>query len=306
MSKAYYFILFVLVSFFFSSCEKELNIPLNVSVKSIVVQGSISTDEFPTVSLTKSLGFFEKIDLSQIEFVHNAEVKVTDLTINKSIKMREYIIDSTVNGVKYGFAIYAPDTLDPNLSYFIKGEFEHAYRLEIIAEGKIFTSVTKIPVNPGLDSLWLEPSPANPDSFRLLKAIYDDPDTIGNSIRYETLRQSVIKKGPENYQLAFSPNFDDETVNGTRFPFILDIGFDRNETDIDYQTVSQVRKGDTITVKWGAIDKPVYTFWNTLQFAQGSVGNPFSSPTQVQTNIYGGALGVWAGYGNYYKTIIDK
>jgi hypothetical protein len=33
-------------------------------------------------------------------------------------------------------------------------------------------------------------------------------------------------------------------------------------------------------------------------------GNPFASPTNIQTNIKGGALGVWAGFSTFYDTLI--
>ena len=35
-----------------------------------------------------------------------------------------------------------------------------------------------------------------------------------------------------------------------------------------------------------------------------SSGNPFSAPTTVTTNIEGGGLGVWGGYGATYDTLI--
>jgi hypothetical protein len=54
------------------------------------------------------------------------------------------------------------------------------------------------------------------------------------------------------------------------------------------------------------IDKGVYTFWNTYAFAQRAVGNPFSSPINVKTNISNGALGIWAGYGSSFDTLVVK
>jgi hypothetical protein len=65
-----------------------------------------------------------------------------------------------------------------------------------------------------------------------------------------------------------------------------------------------VFRGDTVTLKWSAIDRGVFNFYQTFEYAVGTVGNPFSSPINVQTNISGGALGIWAGYGSTYTTIV--
>ncbi len=33
-------------------------------------------------------------------------------------------------------------------------------------------------------------------------------------------------------------------------------------------------------------------------------GNPFAAPTAIKSNISGGALGYWGGYGTVYDTIV--
>ena len=35
-----------------------------------------------------------------------------------------------------------------------------------------------------------------------------------------------------------------------------------------------------------------------------SAGSPFASPGNLPGNIDGGAIGIWAGYGIYYDTVI--
>lgn len=293
------------------SCEKELKIPIVSNDARLVVEGQISSDSFPTVMITKSLGFFDIIDFTKLDYIHNAQVEVKDLTANISIPLIEYNFSFSQGNNSFNFYIYAPDTNHPNILHFITGKFEHSYQLQIKHDNHTYTSYTKIPQNPGLDSLWFEPADYRPDSFDVLRCTYADPDTIGNSIRYKTLRKSIVKSENEIFYKSFSPNFDDEIVNGTTFPFTLDIGFNQaGNEDIDFRTSSLAKKGDTITVRWSAIDKPSYYFWNTFEFAVGSVGNPFASPTKVQSNIYDEnnvqLLGVWAGYGNYYYTIIDS
>jgi hypothetical protein len=61
--------------------------------------------------------------------------------------------------------------------------------------------------------------------------------------------------------------------------------------------------GDTILLKFCSIGRNEELFFNTLDAATGSNGNPFSSPVIVKSNIVGG-LGIWCGYSPAYDTII--
>ena len=63
------------------------------------------------------------------------------------------------------------------------------------------------------------------------------------------------------------------------------------------------RLGDTVTVKWANIDSRTYDFYNTLENDGG--GSPFSSPLRIKSNVTGdSAIGVWAGYGARYYTLV--
>jgi hypothetical protein len=79
-------------------------------------------------------------------------------------------------------------------------------------------------------------------------------------------------------------------------------GADRNE-EIDRDNFSFFEKGDTITVKFCNIDKATYDFWRTMEYSYASIGNPFSSPTKVLSNVKG-ALGYFGGYAVQYKTLV--
>jgi hypothetical protein len=41
-----------------------------------------------------------------------------------------------------------------------------------------------------------------------------------------------------------------------------------------------------------------------MEFSYASVGNPFSTPTKVMSNISNGALGYFGGYASQYRTLI--
>lgn len=296
-----------LSSLLYISCEKEVNIKLNDGEKKIVVEGVIELNEVPYVTLTRSIGFFDKINLNSVEYISNAQIKVTDITSSQFVNLKEYIIDTTIGSNTFKFSVYGPDIQDPNALNFI-GISGHIYKLEILESGKTYESYTQIPFNVGLDSLWIEPVPARGDTFSSIKAIYTDPDTFGNSVKVETKANRYKKDGsPELFYTSFSSVYNDDIINGTKIDLSIDLGYNKSRTytQKEYQTIGYVRKGDTVTVKWSTIDKKVFTFWETLSFSEGSVGNPFSSPVQVQGNIPG-AIGVWGGYGAKFYTLIDS
>ncbi len=289
------------------SCEKEVDINLSESSKSIVVEGVIETGAQPYVTLTRSIGFFDKINLSSVQYVSNAFIEVQDVNTGKKVILKEYKIDTTIGSNTFFFNIYGPDISDPNAMNF-KGEVNHFYKLTIQVDGKTHEGFTKIPVSTGLDSLRIVPVVGKEDSFSSIVGNYVDPDTFGNAVRVETQTKRYIKDGsPELFFTSFNSVYDDNIINGTIVPLTVDLGFDKSRTytQKEYQTIGYVKRGDTVTIKWSAIDNRVFTFWQTLAFSAGSVGNPFASPTKIQGNV-SDALGVWAGYGATFYTIIDS
>ena len=277
-----------------ASCQKEVHIDLGSSPSQIVVEGQIENGQPPFVLITSTLSFFSNIDLKSLEksFIHNAVVTVSNGS--KTMTLREYSLDTA--GSK--FYAYTIDTA--NFANIFVGEIGKSYTLTIVSNGKTYTSVTKIPAPKGVDTLWFaDPEFKNdktPDSARQLFANYSDPDTLGNYVRYYTQRN----RG------AFYPVgiFSDEIVNGKVISNISLIAGYEHTTDANGDSLRYFYPGDTVTLKWCEIDKGVYTFWNTDQFAANSVGNPFASPINTTSNISNGALGVWAGYGSILKTII--
>lgn len=278
------------------SCEKEVHVNLSSGTPSVVIQGAIESDLPPYVLLTRSVGYLAKIDLGTLQnsFVHNAKVTVSDGTTE--ITLKEYSLDT---GTSNKFYFYSIDTADQT-SFYFRGRTEHYYTLKVEAEGKTYTSVTKVPNVEPLNNVWVDTVTAPPDKIPLARLIYfkyTDPDTPGNCIRYFTKRNS------EPFYPGIGSVYNDEIVNGSSISTNFLAGYDRSkEPNLDSLGFFYV--GDTVVIKWCAIDKGVYNFWNTFEFATGTVGNPFASPINVQTNIKGGALGVWAGYGAVQRTII--
>jgi hypothetical protein len=281
----------------FTSCEKEVDIQIPSKDPSVVIEGQIENDLPPFVLITKSIGFFDKVDLSVLEenFVHDALVIISDGTITDTL--REYAAD-TGSGAKFYF--YSVDTATLG-NAIIAGEFNKHYKLSVTHEGKTYEAITKIPSVPEIDVFRGDKKrvirfPETPEEAVGLYISVKDPDTSGNYFRYFT------KRNAEPYYPVDVVDPQELGANGEYFDKIQ-IGFGYDRTLQDSANLIYPIKGDSITLKWCAVDRQVYTFWETFSFAINVVGNPFASPTNVPSNFSNGALGVWAGYGARYIQI---
>jgi len=288
--------LLIACSIYFVSCEKEVKIDLKNGELKLVVDGQIETNGYPFVVLTKSIGYFSKVDFKTLQntFVHNADITVTDGTT--TIKLKEYAVDTGANGSSL-FSFYSIDTSDAT-SLSFRGQAEKYYSIKIVVDGKTYTSTTKIPSVKGVDSIWFsQPGKVdNTPTAVVMYARYSDPDSLGNYVRYFTKRNSEL------FLTAFSSTFNDEIVNGTTLDsLMLTAGYNRTK-EPNFDSLGFFFVGDTVSLKWSAIDKASYQFFSTLEYATGAVGNPFASPVNVTSNIQGNALGAWVGYGSQITT----
>lgn len=276
-----------------TSCEKEVHINLASSSPQVVVQGAIETGSAPYVLLNSTIGFFSKVDLAtyQNSFIHDAEVSVSDGL--RSVQLKEYSFDT---GGSFKFYVYTLNLSDPADTMI--GQNGKTYTLTIKYNGQTYTGSTKIPYPQGIDTMWFDvpqfAGEKTPDSAKQLYVTYTDPDTPGDYVKYFTQR--------DNGPFYPSGNFSDEIVNGKVISNIgLEAGYGDDGIDHLKDSLIYFFPGEEVTLKWCAIDKGVYTFWNTLDFAKSSIGNPFASPINPTTNMKNGALGIWAGYGVYLK-----
>ena len=277
------------------SCEKNINVDVHKVDDLLVVDAQIESGKFPTVILTKSFDYFSKINPSLLAgiFVHNAEISISNGTLTH--KLKELAIPL---GGGYTGYIYIIDSA--NIATAFAGEFNKRYNLSINVNGKLYTATTTIPLLTKYpDSVWLKQAPLNPDTNkRVLMVRTTDPPGLGNYIRYFT------KKNSGDFLPGQNSVFDDAIIDGTTYSVQVDPGVDyNNPVPVDSNFF---KKGDTVTLKICNIDKATYTFWNTWEFSQQSVGNPFAQPNRVIGNINNGALGAFYGYAAWFKTLIAK
>lgn len=274
-------------------CEKDINVTLNDEAPRLVVEATIENGQPPLVLLSRSLSFFSQISpdiLSQSQ-VHGADVFVSNGS--RTHKLKEY---TAALGGGYSLSYYSIDSSD--LSTAVTGELSRQYDLRVVTEGKEYTATTTIPnLTKRIDSVWWKKAPPQADSNDVIVMVRaTDPPGFGDYIRYFTRRNSEPFLSPGNSA------FDDLFVDGTTYELPIERGVDRNLKVRDEDRF--FKKGDTVTLKLCNIDKATFDFWRTMEFSYQSVGNPFSTPVKVQSNIKGPALGYFGGYACQYRTLV--
>jgi hypothetical protein len=290
------FILFMVFGFLFFSCEKNIDFKLKDASPVLVVDAQIENGQVPVVALSRSLSFFSAISAEILanSFVHNAEVTMSNGFLTHRFK--EYTLP-----LGNGYFIYYYGIDSANVATAFTGQLNKQYNLSIKVDGQEYTAKTTIPPLAKIfDSLWTKAPPPNVDtSKRILMARAIDPPGLGNYVRYYTKRNSG------RFLPGFNSVFNDEVVDGTTYQGQVDQGVDRNNS-LPTGDDNFFARGDTISFKLSNIDKASYTFWNTWEFNQQSIGNPFSQPGKVIGNISNGALGAFCGYASQVGTVIAR
>lgn len=276
----------LVLPFLLLSCEKEVSLDLGEGSQKLVVEGVIETGLPPLVLLSRSFGFTEPIDPGTVQesLVSGARVSVSNGS--QTLYLKEMMA-----------GVYTADSSGGE-PYFV-GENGQFYALRIEWEGEVYEAKTRIPYPAPLDSVYsafpLFPPEDNP-AARHIGIKFKDPDTLGNFWRYFTR----INQGP--YLPPSQSVISDEYSNGTPIESTLVLGFDPAQT-LGRDSLGFAHVGDTVTLKWAAIDRNTYDFWHSYEFSQATVGSPFASPIQVKSNISNGALGIWGGYGTIVRQI---
>ncbi len=284
---------FLLLSILLVGCERDISFTLQETDPKLVVEATIENGQPPLVILSKSLPFFDTLRPSQLatSFVNDATVSITH---NGTVyPLKGYT--SFAAGLPVGH-YYTVDSTQPNL--FLRGALQQRYILTIRWQGKEYLAQTTIPAQTRrIDSIfWRQAPPDNPPNKVALYVRATDAPGFGDYIRYYT------KQNSSPFLPGLNSVYDDQVIDGTSYEVQVERGIIRDgQPEEGYNFFS---KGDTVTLKLCNIDKATYDFWRTVEFNYASIGNPFSSPTKVLSNVSGNALGYFGGYAAQHRTLI--
>lgn len=306
-----YNLLFISILLFsLTGCEKEITIDIPESDPELVVEGFIEPGMPPIVFLSKSIGYFAATDISTLQsmMVKDAEVKI-------NLAGEEYPLDqicintlpdsilpyvSSLTGVSveqlklFDYCFYT------SINTMIWGKVNETYTLSVNYNEKNYKSTTRIPQPVALDSIWYKKKKSD-GSLGILWAKLSDP------LGYNAYRIYTKRLGrDDNYIPIWGSVFEDRFFDGKSFDFYFYRGIRANSDDPSDNDSERAyyKEGDTIVLKFCSIDAGVFRFIRDMETEVSNNGNPFAAPTSVKSNISGGALGYWGGYGPVYDTIV--
>ena len=277
-----------------SSCEKDITVDLPQPAPAVVIEGSIENGSYPWITVTRNIPFFKPVDTSAFMdmLVLNAIATVFD---GVDIDTLRLVLDfNLVPPYKY-------------VGSKIKGEVGKTYYLKVKVDGKEYTSHTSIPQPVQLDSLRFKlQNPSNNDSLGYLWIYFKDPDSLGNYYRLFTKTIGIDSV----FVHPLASVADDRLINARNVEYAVYRGRNPNiqynpnaEPDPHAPPRWAFVKGERAIMKFCTLDAIHFDFWLSIEQQMTSDGNPFASPTSVVTNIEGGALGIWGGYGVFLDTI---
>lgn len=322
------------------SCTTEITLDLPTAPRQLVVEGRIGTGTPPTVAISWSEGYFDTVGLESIAGLYRGGADVwVEVTGDVSgggsgaVETRPLIefcssdfpLESLPE-IAVAMGVPVEILLAYDLCIYTASDWvgvEGAtYELHVILEeGEVEASTILHPPVP-LDSLWFEVSSEQitgtfTDSLGFLHAMLNDPDTAGNAYRWGAQR---LNHHPANSPWSgqsmdseilypFGSVTDDSFFNGVTFEF----SYFRADSPSDNQTDSDqaasgndnsgyFQVGDTVRVEWSHIDLGVFRAIDSYENQLASQANPFSAPSDLQSNVVGG-LGIWAGYSTTYDTV---
>lgn len=248
------------------SCQKVIEIDLEEADRQVVIDGGVyEGDDHIHVRISKTTSFF---DTTAPEGITGADVQVT---------------------MPDGSVITLEDTGD---GYYAANDVSNitsgSYTLNVGSEGKTYTSTSIMSPSLPLDSLEYEYQEAqfgnDPGYFVFL--VFQDQ--LGKDYyRVVTYRNGELLNEPEDI-FVFDDNLNDG--NEIRIPIFSRL-FD---------------PGDSLEVELQLLDPDLYEFYQTFAaIASEDAGSPFSAaPANPETNISGGALGVFGAYTSSKKTLV--
>ena len=271
--------------FLICACNKENYIA--DYVPAIVVDGSIENDNYSRVFITRNIPYYVRIDSTDIDLLvmRNARVTVFDGEQTDTL-----ILD-------YNKKLFPPWYYQGNE---LKGIVGKTYTLKVEYGDITLTASTTIPKPVKPDSAWFKANTDDPKTGLLMVRLTDDPD----STNYYRMCTRIQGKQSSFYPTLNSV-FSDRWINGQTTVLELNKG---PETYLDMQHENfYFSKNDTIWLKACTLDKENFDFWNSYLNEVANGANPVaSSYHSINSNIHGGGLGIWGGFGTTIMKVIAK
>jgi hypothetical protein len=166
-------------------------------------------------------------------------------------------------GNQYNFTQTLPGTY---IAANVAGIASNVYTLSVACNGKTYTAQSTMPATVALDSVTSKNTVLNASKGRKQITVhFQDPKGLGNQYRFILYVNGI--------QIKREFVFNDDFIDGNY------AHIDLRQSDTDIFT------GDKVTVEMQCIDKPVYTYWYSIQQQLPSGPGGGVTPTDPPTNI---------------------
>ena len=231
----------------FSSCEKVIDLKLDTSSPSIVIQGNVFDLDGPyKVHISKTVAFTEP---NIFPPVTNAKVTISDNLGNS-----ETLTESR------------PGTY---ISSALKGKSGVTYTLTVEAEGKTYTAVSTMPEPVSIDRIYIRKSEVG--NGREVAFDFHDPAGIDNYYRVIEYINDSLKTG------IYVGN--DKLYPGKIITFAL------GSSSIKKDSVLQ--SGDRVRIQFECIDKGVYEYFRTTRGNSDQSTSPTNPTSNISNGALG-------------------
>ena len=248
------------------SCKKVINLDLGNDSGKLVIEANI-TDNPGVQTVTLSRNV-PFTSTNTYPPVSGATVTIFDSTANRYFNMTEG--PAGTYSVSKGVGVYG-----------------HTYLLTVNTGGQIYTARSVMPQYVAMDSVVTSNNILDKtDNKRMMTVFFNDPAGVKNQYRF------VMWVNGKQVNVIFA--FDDQFIDGKH----VTLDLQQNETDIF--------PGDTVKVEMQNIDRPVYTYWFTLEQQQGNNPGGAVAPSNPPTNITPATLGYFSAHTTQSITIVAK
>ncbi len=193
----------------------------------------------------------------------------------------------TVNdgiGNTYQFKEDTAGTYSANLPGGFSG---YKYKMSVSTGGLTYTATSEMPAFVGLDSVTSRNSDfSSGKNQREITVHFADPPGVPNQYNFLMYVNGIQVKGI----FAFNDQFSDGRY----------VDLDLIENDID------IYPNDKVTIEMQCVDKPIYTYWFTLEQMEPNGPGGGVTPTNPPTNITPVTLGYFSAHTVQYQIITVK
>ena len=161
------------------------------------------------------------------------------------------------------------------------------YTLSVTAGGKTYKASSTMPDFVVMDSIATSNNILDKsDNKRMMTVFFNDPADVKNQYRF------VMYVNRVQVNTIFA--FDDQFIDGKHVTLDLQ------------QTETDIYPGDTVKIEMQNIDRPVYTYWFTLEQQQGNNPGGAVAPSNPPTNITPATLGYFSAHTTQSISIVAK